>query len=110
MQVEINSDSFPLLCPGKLSIDEIASAIATSPRSLQRRFEAAVGCPVSDEIRRLRVALAKRLLVEDKLSIDQIAREEGFSSAVRMNHVFHREAGMSPSAYRKQVQGEPPRG
>lgn len=88
-----------------LGLDEIAKAIATSPRSLQRRFEAAMGCPVSDEIRRLRIDLARRLLGENNLTVDQISREAGFSSAVTMNHVFHREVGMSPSAYRTQVRG-----
>jgi LacI family transcriptional regulator len=86
-----------------LSIDAIASAIATSPRTLQRRFEAAMGCSVSDEIRRLRVELVKRLLVESTLSIEQIAHETGFSSAEAFNHFLHREVGMSPRAYRKQV-------
>jgi LacI family transcriptional regulator len=88
-----------------LSIDTIAKAIATSPRTLQRRFEAVMGCSVSDEIRRLRVELAKRLLVESSLSIEQIAHETGFSSAEAINHLFHREVGMSPRAYRNQIRG-----
>lgn len=89
-----------------LAIDEIAAAVSTSPRSLQRRFESAMGCSVSAEIRRLRIECAKMLLSEKKLSVDQITREAGFSSAELMNHVFHREVGMSPTAYRKQVRGE----
>jgi LacI family transcriptional regulator len=88
-----------------LSLDEIAGAVSVSPRSLQRRFEAAMGCGVSDEIRRLRIDLARRLLGEGKLTIDQIAREAGFSSAVTMNHAFHRDIGMSPTAYHKQARG-----
>lgn len=88
-----------------LSVDEIAKAIATSPRSLQRRFEAVMGCGVSDAIRRLRIDLAKRLLGDNKLTVDRIASEAGFSSSVTLNHVFRREVGMSPTAYRKQIQG-----
>ncbi len=64
-----------------------------------------MGCPVSDEIRRLRIDVAQRLLGENKLTANQIARKAGFSSLVTMNHTFHREVGMSPTAYRKNAQG-----
>jgi LacI family transcriptional regulator len=89
----------------RLTVDRIATEVAVSPRSLQTRFEAALGRPISDEIRRLRLTMAKRLLGEKGLQIKQIARETGFNTSVIMSHVFQREVGMSPSAYRKQVIG-----
>jgi LacI family transcriptional regulator len=89
-----------------LGVEAIAHAIATSPRTLQRRFEASMGCSVSEEIGRLRVEFAKRLLVDGKLSMEQVAHETGFSSAMALNHFFHRQVGMSPTAYRKQVRGQ----
>ncbi len=89
-----------------LSIDLIARKVAVSPRSLQRRFDSVLGRPVSDEIRRLRFALAKRLLGEKDLQIGHIARVTGFNSPVTMNQVFQRELGMSPRAYRKKLMGD----
>jgi len=90
----------------RLNLDRIAAEVAVSPRSLQTRFEAALGRPISDEIRRLRLTMAKRLLGEKELQIKQVARETGFNSSAILNHVFQRELGMSPGAYRKQLLGE----
>ena len=89
-----------------LSVPRIASAVAVSRRSLQLRFEAAVGRPISEEIRRLRIELAKRMLAEIEKPIGSIAQQAGFGSSTRMNEVFRRELGMTPSDYRQQVTGE----
>jgi len=90
----------------KLTVDRLADHVCVSPRSLQRRFEAALSRPISDEIRRLRLEAAKRLLRDDRMQIGQIARQVGFNSSVTINYVFHRETGMSPSAYRKRLKAE----
>jgi LacI family transcriptional regulator len=86
-----------------LTVPQIAAGIATSPRSLQRKFETVLGRAVSDEIRRLRLELAKRMLGDKELQIRQVARAAGFSSALAMNQVFHRELGMGPKAYRRTL-------
>jgi LacI family transcriptional regulator len=89
-----------------LSVERVADEVAVSPRTLQRRFDQALGRGVSEEIRRLRLELAKRLLREEHRPISQIARETGIGSRVTMNYLFNRELGMSPSAYRVQVLGK----
>jgi LacI family transcriptional regulator len=90
-----------------LSVARIANAITTSSRTLQRQFQAALGRAVGDEVRRLRLELAKRLLGEQDLQVGQVARKSGFKSTVTLNHVFQRELGVSPTEYRKQITGEP---
>lgn len=87
----------------KLTVDRIADEVAVSSRSLQRRFDRALGRAVSDEVRRLRLEMAKRLLSERKLAINRIAQMSGFNNSVIMGQIFQRELGMSPSAYRKRV-------
>jgi len=90
----------------KLSVKRIAREIAVSPRALQLRFSAALGRPISDEIRRLRLTAARRMLAADPARrIGDIAEETGFGTGMAMSHVFRRELGMSPKAYRKQVLG-----
>jgi len=81
-------------------------AVAVSPRSLQRRFKAVLGRPVSDEIRRLRVTMAQRLLAEKEMQVAEIARATGFSSPAILYQVFQRELGMPPGAYREQILGQ----
>lgn len=87
----------------RLTVRQIAESICVAPRSLQRKFEATLGRPVSVEIRRLRLELAKRLLSDKELRIAQVARAAGFGSALAMNQVFHRELSLSPRAYRKSL-------
>jgi len=89
-----------------IRLEQIAGAVAVSPRSLQRRFKAVLGRPVSDEIRRLRVTMAQRLLAEKEMQVAEIARATGFSSPAILYQVFQRELGMPPGAYREQILGQ----
>lgn len=90
----------------KLSVERIAREVAVSPRALQLRFSAALGRPISDEIRRLRLTAARRMLADPARRIADIAEQTGFGTGTAMSHVFRRELGMSPKAYRKQVLGK----
>ena len=56
------------------------------------------------EIRRLRLTAAQRPLADPARRIADIAEQTGFGMA--MSHVFRRELGVSPKAYRKQVLGK----
>lgn len=87
----------------RLRVDDVAEALAVSPRSLQMRFSAALGRGVGEEIRRLRLEMAKRLLTEPDRPISKIAGLVGFGTADLMNQTFRRELGLTPSAYRKQA-------
>jgi LacI family transcriptional regulator len=87
----------------KLTVDGIAYEMNISPRMLQLRFSEKLGVGISDEIRRLRLEMAKRLLTEPDRLITSIPQAVGFNSANAMQKIFIRELGMSPSAYRKQI-------
>lgn len=89
----------------KLRVDDIAYELDVSTRLLQMRFSEALGVGLSDEIRRLRLEKAKRLLAEPDRLIGSIPAKVGFATLYVMNQVFHRELGMSPSAYRKSLMG-----
>lgn len=82
--------------------DDVAEAIDVETRTLQNYFRKYLGRPIVAEIRRVRIERAKRELVEGKRTIAEIARSAGFSNAMRMNEVFQREVGMSPSDYREE--------
>ena len=89
-----------------LRVAQIADHLAVSPRSLQLRFDAALGRGISQEVRRLRLEMAKRLLTEPDRPVGVIAAETGFGNAQIMGQVFRRELGTTPTAYRKQALGE----
>lgn len=90
----------------KLSVDSIAYELAVSPRTLQNRFDAALGHGVGAEIRRLRLGAARIMLAEPDRTIASIAAKVGFASSAVMSQVFQRELGITPSAYRKKVLGK----
>ncbi|MFN3166682.1 MAG: substrate-binding domain-containing protein [Phycisphaeraceae bacterium] len=87
----------------RLTIIGIAYALNVSPRLLQQRFAEHLGVGASDEIRRLRLEKAKRLLAEPDRLITSIPPAVGLNSANAMNKLFIRELGMTPSAYRRQI-------
>jgi hypothetical protein len=70
----------------------------------ERRFRAVLGRSIADEIARLRIERAKRLLAESNTSIKRLAAEAGFSDARQMCDSFKRIEGTTPIAYRRQHQ------
>jgi LacI family transcriptional regulator len=84
--------------------DDVARAVATETRTLQRRFRKHLDRPIATEIRRVRLERAKRELAQGTRSVAEIARAVGFGEAMRMYEVFRRELGVTPTQYRKERQ------
>ena len=89
---------------GALHVAAVAGALGVHRRELERRFRAVLGRSVLQEIHRARTERAKQLLAGTDLSMPQVARRCGFSSARRLAIVFRRTAGVVPSDYRRQSQ------
>lgn len=87
----------------KLRVEDIAYALNISPRLLQQRFAEHLSTGISNEIRRLRLEKAKRLLTEPERQISSIPAVVGFNSSNAMNKIFMREMGITPGEYRKQI-------
>jgi LacI family transcriptional regulator len=87
-----------------IGVDDVARAASTSRRTLEYRFREHLGRAVAEEIRRLRIERAKRQLASTDQRIKSIARDAGFVDTKRMNQVFRRELGMTPSEWRRQQQ------
>jgi len=83
-------------------VNDIATAIGTSRRSLERKFKKMLGRSIYAEIRRLRVEQMACFLLETNYSILRIARIFGFAGAKHVSRYFRKEKGISPQAYRKQ--------
>lgn len=86
----------------KLTVEKIAYALAVSPSSLHNRLNAALGHGVAAEVRRLRVATARRLLADPALTVEDVAAQAGFNSADVMARVFRRDLGKTPRAFRRE--------
>lgn len=85
-----------------MSVPELCEAIGAGRRSLEQRFKKATGKSILEELHWARVQIAKRLLKNRRLSIEQVARLAGFGTQTYMGVVFRRLVGMTPSQHRQQ--------
>jgi AraC-like DNA-binding protein len=88
---------------GSRSLDEVATALHLSPRTLKRKL-ASCGVTYSDLLDEQRLESALLLLQRDGASIEAIAERLGYSDIANFGRAFRRWTGISPAAYRR---GEP---
>jgi LacI family transcriptional regulator len=86
-----------------IGVEEVVQNLYGSRRTLERRFRASLGRSVASEIRRLRIERAKQYLRDTDHSITSVAKRCGFRSAQSLCEVFHREAGMTPGDFRREL-------
>jgi LacI family transcriptional regulator len=83
-------------------VPDVARAAGLSRRVLEKRFQQLLRRSVLREIRRVRVALICRMLVETNESISQIGLNLGFSTTEHLARYFRQEKHLTPLAYRRQ--------
>ncbi len=88
-----------------LSVNDLASRSAMSPRTFGRRFRATAGTTPHQWLLRQRIVLAQRLETTD-ISVDLIADRCGLGTATNMREHFQRIVRTSPNAYRRTFQDE----
>jgi AraC family transcriptional activator FtrA len=86
----------------RITVDDLAARAYLAPRTLARRFRNEVGTTPHRWLTRQRVALAQRLLETTTASIEHIATQSGFGTAVTLRHHFQHTLATSPTAYREQ--------
>jgi len=88
----------------RIKVNDVASAVAITRRSLERKFRDTLGRSIAEEITRLRIERAKRLMIETEESFKALAVDLGFRNADHFYKVFSRVEGMTPSRFRQQRQ------
>jgi two-component system response regulator YesN len=87
-----------------LSLDDVATRIATSRRQLQRVFAELAGTGFREELAAIRMERAAELL-RGPLPVGDIARRVGYRQSAQFAKAFRAHHGMVPSAYRERVRG-----
>lgn len=82
------------------SVESLADIAATSPRNLSRLFNHHAGMSVTDYVNRVRVALARELVIGSRLGMEQIAERAGFASPRQLRRAWNRMNDTSPSRLR----------
>lgn len=86
----------------RITIDQLAFIYNTNRSTLCREFKRSAGKTVIDFINEKKCNESKRLLLNSRMNITQIAAEIGFDSIHYFTRFFKKETGYSPSEYRKE--------
>ena len=84
-----------------VSVDALADAARMSRRTFTRRFREATGTTVVKWLAAERLAHAQQLLETTELSVERIATEVGFGTALTLRQNFLSQFGTTPSEYRR---------
>ncbi|MBL4701654.1 MAG: substrate-binding domain-containing protein [Phycisphaeraceae bacterium] len=79
-----------------IRVSDVVQQVTISRRSLEMRFEAAIGTSILHAIQMAHIDLARELLASTQLSIEQIALACGFNSRERFSAVYLQLAGQTP--------------
>jgi transcriptional regulator GlxA family with amidase domain len=81
-------------------IPELARGIGTSPRTLARRLDAALGLGPSAFVRAARLRVARQLIETSTLPLEQVAARVGYSDVGTLRRMLHRTLGRTPRELR----------
>jgi transcriptional regulator GlxA family with amidase domain len=78
------------------NLNRLARIAGASNRHLSRLFQEHAGMNITDYRNRLRVALARQLLSQTRLDIEQVAERAGFGSTRQLRRAWRRLYGTTP--------------
>ena len=84
----------------RISLDELARVAKTSPRTLARRLQEALGATPTELVHRMRVARARHLLETTRCSVEDVAAQVGYAEAAAFRRIYRRYAGETPRVSR----------
>jgi AraC family transcriptional regulator len=84
-----------------LSLEQIAAVAGVSPSHLNKLFRISMGAPLHQYLIQRRVERAKTLLMQDGLSMADIALAAGFAHQSHMARQMRRVLGMPPRAMKR---------
>ena len=86
---------------------DVADAISVSENYLSQIFRQEMGISLWDYLNRQRINEARRLLDATTMSITEVAAAVGIYDPAYFSRIFHKQTGLSPSAYRVAAQRLP---
>jgi len=89
-------------CTRAWTLDTLAHHAGLSRTSLAERFRASMGNTPLNYLRTVRMQKAMAALSESERSLEQIAREVGYTDAFSFSKVFKRTVGLAPRDFRRQ--------
>jgi AraC-like DNA-binding protein len=86
----------------RLTLAQVARAVASSPRELQRAYAQCGGTTFREDLLARRMAVGAQLLVEQRaIPVADVARLSGYCSPAQFARAFRRRYGLSPARFRE---------
>lgn len=90
-----------------IAIEDLANAMHTSYRTLNRRFIDVTGMAPLAYFQALKIERAKELLEVSNSDFETITEKVGYGDASSFRRLFKRATGLSPAQYRRQFKAKP---
>ena len=81
---------------------DIALSADIHPKYAMTLFKRSTGMSLGEYVSLLRLSYAQALLLDDEVSILQVAMDSGFGSLSAFNKCFRKKAGMTPSEFKRE--------
>jgi len=88
----------------EITLSKVAEMACLEKTYFSKLFKTLTGFGFQEYLLQTRLLAAEQMLMETKLSMSEIAENCGFSCSNYFGDVFRRYKGLSPSAYRKQIE------
>ncbi|MDZ7723899.1 MAG: DNA-binding transcriptional regulator [candidate division KSB1 bacterium] len=88
----------------KLFVKDVVKTTCLSRRTLERRFKESIHRTIYSEIRRMRIELIAKMLIETDLPVSQISSIFDFTDLEHISRYFKIEKGLSLREFRKRYQ------
>lgn len=85
------------------SVTQMAAQFAMSERTFSRAFHRQTGMSPAAFMEQVRLEAAQRWLAGSTLSVEDVARRCGYSSAAHLTRVLRTRLGLTPLVYRRQM-------
>jgi len=85
---------------GSIRVEDIATSVGMSERSLQRLFQRQLNRTLRDEIQERRMQRAASLLVSPELSVAEVGRRVGIDDPGQFSRLFKKRIGLTPRQFR----------
>ena len=85
-----------------VQLGEIADQLRISRNYLSSIIQKETGKPFRDHLQKARMEVAKTLLEDPRLKVDEVAQAVGYSNYVSFYNAFRKAEGMTPTEYRNR--------
>jgi len=84
-----------------LCLSALSKRFSLSQSYIARLFREEMGCKPSEYVNRIRISVAKAMLLQTDMSVSEIAEKVGYSDVYYFSKIFKRMVGMSPLKARR---------